>query len=149
MSSQIVNEIFAPSYRSMKVIKLILWYQLSFTVVYKEALWKAEIRGVGRQQMSNNQQNRSKDLLTGYMSVWLSLAWELQKQGPPYWLDNSLGYPWLENEHQTTSRRSYHSIKNDTCVIFNALFVKLCNKGWPRFTKKCLLVMYHNPGILQ
>ena len=64
----------------------------------------------------------------------ISLVWELQKQGPPYQLDDSFGYSWIQ--HKTTRRRSYHCIKSDSCITFNALLVKLCNKGWPWFTKK-------------
>ena len=64
MSGQIVNEIFAPSYQSMKVIKIDL-VMLINTVVFKAALCKAEIREVRRQQRSNNQQSTSKDPLTG------------------------------------------------------------------------------------
>ena len=62
MIDQIVDEIFAPSYQSMKVIKIDL-VMLNFTIVFKEARCKAEIREVGRQQRSNNQQSRSKDSL--------------------------------------------------------------------------------------
>ena len=58
-----------------------------------------------------------------------------QKQEHPYYLDDSLGYPWLENQHQATSRISYHSIRSDSCATLSTLLVKLCNKG--------LLLVYH------
>ena len=48
MSGQIVNEKFAPHYHPMKVIKIDLVMLINFTVVFKEALCKAEIREVGR-----------------------------------------------------------------------------------------------------
>ena len=57
MRGQIVNGIFAPSYQSLEVIKIDLAMLIRLYILFKEALCKAEIRKVGRQQRSNKQQS--------------------------------------------------------------------------------------------
>ena len=64
MSGHIVNEIFAPSYHSMRGHKIDL-VMLNFTVVFKDALCKAEMRGW----------EDSKGATTSKVKAWtLSLA---------------------------------------------------------------------------